>query len=135
MFKPLVVLMVLFVATGCAGWQPAPEQSAEERVAQRAQERRDALLAGDLEKAYSYLTPGYRANNSLPRYRARFGGAVSWKDASVRSVTCQEEDACTVTVMLTYRVAMPRMDAYENQRPMEERWVRVDGDWWHLPRR
>lgn len=133
MFKPLVALLMLLVVAGCAA-QTAVEQTPEELVGQRAQERRDALMAGDVEKAYSYLTPGYRASNSLRRYQARLGGAVNWTDASVRSVSCQE-DACTVTVLLSYRVAVPRMEAYDSQRPIEESWVRVDGQWWHLPRR
>ena len=126
-------VVLLFGAVGCAHMPDS--RTAEERVADRALERRQALIDGDFEQAYAYLSPGYRENVSLRGYRGRFGGAVSWTDAEVRDVECGAEDACTATVLLHYRVSMPRMDAREGQRPIEEQWVRSDGEWWFLLRR
>jgi hypothetical protein len=75
--------------SGCG--QDAPtvdDRTPEEIVHERAQQRWDALLAGDIERAYGFITPAYRATSSLELYRARFGSAIQWNecDRAVRGV-------------------------------------------------
>ena len=133
LLQKTIIGVSLAVLAGCGGI--AEQQTPEERVADRAQERRMAMIDGDFEKAYEYLSPGYRANTSLNAWKGRFGGAVNWTDAEVRSVECEDDDACTATVLLSYRVSMPQGGDREGRRPFDEQWVRSEGEWWHLPRR
>jgi hypothetical protein len=102
------------------------DRTPEEVVHERAQQRWDALLSGDIERAYGFITPAYRATRSLALYRARFGAAVQWNDATVQSVECEAE-RCRVVVNLSYRLIRQRM---ENTRPMDEVWVFSEGNWW-----
>ena len=94
-----------------------------------------ALQAEDWEKAYSFMSPGYRETHSLSSFRARYGGAPGLKDHEIRSVSCDEDDLCIATVVASYEANIPRMGSHEGRRPFRERWILVDGEWWLFPRR
>lgn len=98
----------------------------EEIVAQRAQAWADALLEGNLKRAYKYTSPNYRKFATLGRYNARVEGTSRWDTAQVDRVECETE-ACTVTFYLEYDA--PHMKV-QIRRPREYRWVRVENRWW-----
>jgi len=125
----LLVLFILPLAglKGC-GSSPPPEET----VGERALARWQALMQRDMEKAYGYLSPGYRAVTSLDLYRARFGSDVRWTDATVKEVTCVD-DTCDVTINVRYQYVGPPVGKYEGEKPIEEKWVQVDKQWWFLP--
>ena len=79
---PLLAAGVLALA-GCAGLQP---QTTEQLVQQRAQQRWDALLAGDFAKAWTYTPASYRARVKQDDYRDQFGRGGRWTAATVKSV-------------------------------------------------
>lgn len=104
-------------------------------VVERAQARWDALIAGDLETAYSYYSPGFRSTNSL----IDFGVAmrlrkVQWTSAAYREHLC-EGDRCVVTFDLGYRVRrpVPGLSVWNGKDVVEDTWVRTGGKWWYLP--
>jgi hypothetical protein len=101
-------------------------RSPEEIVRERAQQRWDALLAGDTETAYGFASPAYRASTTLQRYRGGFGQSVKWISAVVDSVECDAE-RCEAVIQLTYQM-LPNM--IQNTRPVEETWIAVEGQWW-----
>ena len=124
----LAALMSLMLV-GCS--QPPPDD--EEVVAQRSQERWDALVASDFESAYTYRSPAYREETSeiehivgLSRRR------IVWISADVTAVEC-EEARCEVTVSVGYRAdgAPGQMAGMENVRPVREIWVRLEDQWWY----
>lgn len=93
---------------------------------QRAQERIDALLAGNLVSSMEYTTPAFRQRSTVNQYAGRFAGAANWTGAVVEQVTC-EEDRCNVDVQVTYQIPRPRIT---NTRVLEEVWIRIDGQWY-----
>ncbi len=101
-------------------------QSPEERVAQRSQERLDALMARDMEKAFSFLSPAFRKTTTWQRYSAKYAGVTNWRGATVESVACQV-DKCDVVVAIRYEMVRPKV---ENTRTREEVWIEVDGQWY-----
>lgn len=124
----LGALACVFALAGCASMSA---RTPEELVAQRAQERWDALIARNFSKAYGYLQPQYRKDNTLEKYVARFGDAGAWKAVQIHETTCEPE-RCTVRVRLTsanyvpnFAKAMPEITSY-----FDEIWVREDGRWW-----
>jgi len=122
----LVVLLAIFLA-GCAGLT-GKSKTPEQLVAERAQARWDALLAGQWERAYSFATPAYREVVDTEGFRRRLGGQATWLGASVRKVACQA-DACEVTVRLKFRSLLPpRTDELETD--YKERWLLEGGNWW-----
>lgn len=109
------------------------EVSIEERV----NARWAALLGGDTEGAYGYLTPGYRSSVSLKQYqRQLLTQAVSWTSAKYLDSKC-EESTCEVRVSVGFTVygAVPGVKSYSGTQKIDESWVLTDGSWYMLPER
>lgn len=131
--KRLVWAVLLAAAiSGCAAnfqgsaKQPANSPSVEQKVWGRAQERWDALKAGQYEKAFSYITPSMRATLPLEVYRGRLGGA-KWIDVKVVRVVCEPE-VCDVSVKMDYYV-LPNL---RDSQQIEEKWILDAGNWWFV---
>jgi len=127
-----IVLLSLALLTACASTSTA---SRDKAIEQRAQARWDALLAGDYATAWSYLSPGYRSALSVTDYEISMRTRrVQYTSAEYQSHTC-EEAACTVQVMVGYRVVKPAQGVPEwnSKSAVEERWIQLDGKWWFLP--
>ncbi|WP_409524922.1 hypothetical protein [Nitrincola sp. MINF-07-Sa-05] len=134
-FNVLGIAFVALVLSACAS-QPFGnadnERSDEAVITERAQARLDALIAGDLPAAWSYTSPGYRQRVSNPmHYSAVVGGSGAWTAAAVDSVTCDSDESCTVRVLITY----PLLNGVENTKPLKERWIKFEGEWWIFHRR
>lgn len=125
--KQLSMLLLIFGLMGCSSTGVnAAKDSPQDVVAKRVQLRWDALIKGDLDKAYEYLSPGTRSAMSLELYKAkiRSGG---WKKASVDSVVCVRE-RCDVGVKVEYSYRdMKSIETY-----VSEVWLLDDGEWWHV---
>lgn len=101
-------------------------QTPEERVAQRAQARLDALLAGDIKKAFTFLAPASREATSWQRWGSNYAGVGQWRAVSVNSVKC-DLDRCDVNASVSYEMVRPRM---KNTRSRNEVWINVNGQWY-----
>lgn len=103
-------------------------------VEARAAARWDLLIKHQAEKAYDYLTPGFRQTITREKYAAQKNDvATRWKGAHVSGRAC-EGDSCTVTVMVDADVKIPGIGKLQSTTmPTEERWVRVGRDWFYLP--
>lgn len=131
--KTLILIAGAAVLAACT---PAePPRDVTEIVAERAQARWDAVIAGEHESAYAYYTPGYREQTSAIDYTIEMRGRpVQWMDADVGEVAC-EDDRCTVVTEVEYRVpsAPAQLSGMGSRRPVEETWIRIDGNWWFVP--
>lgn len=116
------VLVTFLLLAGCA---TSPSGTPEEQVARRAQERLDALMGGDLDKAMEYTTPAYRQANTRGQYGALYAGVGNWTEARVREVACEGE-RCDVKILVSYEMSRPRIT---NTRPLDEVWIQVNGQW------
>lgn len=101
----------------------------EEVVADRAQKRVDALMAGDYEGAYQYTTPSYRTTEGVGRYGTRWAGVGMWLSANVTKVQCsgtERIDRCKVFVEVLYKAMR-----YEPMTTsLSEDWLLIDGGWY-----
>lgn len=101
----------------------------------RAKQRWTYLIEGKAEKAYDYLSPGYRKTMSREQYASeRNGRAVKYRTAQVTKKECEEE-LCEVYLSLDYQVTLPGggpapIDAFA---PIREKWIKVGGKWYLLP--
>lgn len=129
-FRTTMLACLLVTLTACSTFAP---KSDSEQVEARSQQRLDLLMDGEVDQAYAFMTPGYRAANPVARFRADFAaGASRFIDAKVRSSTC-EEDVCTVMTAITYNhVSSIGGKPMPIERVTQERWIRVDGQWWLL---
>lgn len=118
------LVLALLVMAGCSS--TGSSGTPEEQVARRAQERLDAMMAGDFERALAYTTPAFREGTTSNRYRGRYAGVGNWTNASVERVACEEE-RCNVTISVTYQMVRPNI---ENTRPLDEVWITTGGEWY-----
>ncbi len=132
-------LLLTFIMTGmflasCATVTPESENP-DNFIAERAQDRWDALLSGDFRKAYSFYSPGYRSTMSAEdlafEVRSR---RVLWTSAQYKEHSCQE-NTCTVSfdVGFTVHKPVPGLDKWDSSKIMEEKWVKTGGEWWYVP--
>ncbi len=130
---PVIIFLALGVV-GCAGSgvgikTESPQIEAQKEVANLAASRWEALIRGDLAKAYTYFSPGTREVVSLEVYETKMRPG-SWKKARVDSVSC-EQDLCKVMMVIEY--SYRKMKSVET--PLEETWLQERGKWWYVPRK
>ncbi len=124
-----LVIAVLLLAA-CAS-QPRQGNSVEER----AQQRWDALLTRDYDTAYSLYSPGYRSSSSRVDFEIEIRTRrLAYTGANVLESECSG-DSCTVSTQVHYRIGqpVPGLPQWDSERRVEERWVRMDGQWWYVP--
>jgi hypothetical protein len=105
-----------------------PVPSKEQVVIRRAQERWDALLARNFEKAFGYISPAMRATLPFEVFQGRLSGS-SWLGAKVESARC-EADYCDVSFKLEYFL----FPNFPHTGQFEERWIFDGEQWWFFYR-
>jgi hypothetical protein len=130
--RNLALLACISMLVACAGTSTARR---DQIIAERAQERWDALLALDYERAYAYASPGYRSSASLTDFEISMRvRRVQYVSAEYEGHQC-EEAACTVRMRVGYRVVRPApgLTDWTASSVMTERWVNSGGNWWFIP--
>ena len=106
----------------------SPAEAKEKAVTARAQARWDALIKGDVDTAYGYLSPASRAVTPLEQFKARTRTG-SFRSVKIEKVSCSGE-ACEVSLLLTYD---HRLMAGITT-PVGETWIIEDGQAWYVYR-
>jgi hypothetical protein len=125
------VLVVLLLPLGCAApsERASREMSPEARrvmVADRVNARWAALIKGDIDAAYMFLSPASREVVSPAEFKARTRGS-GFREVKVDSVEC-EPDVCKVRLFLTYDHRL--MSGITT--PLSESWVIDQGQFWYV---
>ena len=126
--RPWAAALAASTLWACAAAPATPELSVRERAGQLWQ----AKVAGNYDKAYSYMPPSYRAITPLDKYKASFGGAVKIVGAEVISVVCETEDKCVTQMKVEARATLLRASAPIVSH-FDEIWIREAGGWWLFP--
>ena len=124
------VLALALLVCACA---TTPPQSVN--IEERATARWDALLSGDLDGAYQYLSPAFRSSvSSLQYQRKLLLQKVSWTAARYIESECLET-TCKVRISLDYSLigALPGVRRFDGTHTVVENWVRREGTWWMVP--
>jgi len=109
----------------CAVIERAAIDEAKAQVSERAQQRWDLVMKGQMEKAYEYLSPASRSTLSFDAYRKRTAAGRWWRKMELGKVDCRS-DTCQVTMILEY-------DLFEIKglkTSVEETWIKDAGTWW-----
>ena len=129
MFRKYLFLLLIIGLAGCSWLDTRPPG---ERVLSRSQERLDALMARDIEKAYSFASPGYRSSHTTFQYDKKFGGAKTlWTAARAVEADCDDlqtpVERCRVLVEIDYTT---RSLGYLETSEMYETWILSDSEWY-----
>jgi hypothetical protein len=128
----IAATLVVLVA-GCAGsaavqqgvQQAAVPTSNEAQVAARAEARWKAMIAKDLDLAYTFLSPGSKAVNPIEVFKGKIK-PLDWRAAKAGSVSC-EQDKCQVKISLTF--SDQRLGG-EITTVLAETWLKDSDQWW-----
>jgi hypothetical protein len=106
----------------------ATPEAARAAVESRVNARWAALIKGDLEAAYAYLSPASRQALTFEQFK-KVTRKEGFRDAKIRSIDC-DAGACTVKLWLTYDHRLMK----GVQTPIEEAWVFDKGQAWYVYR-
>ena len=123
----LAVALAGLAVAACASISvdSAPEAK-QKYVAERALARWQALMKGDLDAAYAFLSPASKKATPLATY-ARSIRPGMWRNAKVDKVDCEAE-LCKVQLAITYDAKMMKGIT----TPIWESWVIEDGSAWYV---
>jgi hypothetical protein len=136
MKKNLQVGLVLFATLLFSACSMLPTKTDTDIVESRSALRLEALKKLDFEKAYTYMSPGYRSIKGLDRFKLENAGAVNLLDFQVQPAECVE-DTCQVLVNSNYKITIvsPGFSVKKPlniERASKETWIRTDGQWWFV---
>ena len=132
MLSRLILLTVVVGMSGCSAIQPKTD---EQRVIALAEQRQAAFLEKDFNKAYKYMSPGYRQLNTVEQFTSNYAGVYSWVSSDVLSATC-EDDLCKVNVEIQFDAGLiqntrgPATEKFLIPRVNRETWFKLDNKWW-----
>ncbi len=115
---------------GCASTPPVPAtpEARQKVVEARAQARWEAVINGDIEAAYAYISPGSRQVYSFERFKASVRRGMI-KSVEIDRVACPSE-ICEVKLSLLYdHRRMKGIPA-----ALTETWAWSDGQAWYVVR-
>jgi predicted small secreted protein len=127
----LAVLLAASLA-GCAsmsgdGKDLAPEAK-QALVTERINARWNALIKGDLDQAYTFMSAGSQEAMPLKVYKAKIKPGM-WRAVKIDSMDCEAE-ICQVRMTLTYDHRMIK----GVQTPFQETWILEKGNAWYVYR-
>jgi hypothetical protein len=137
-FARFLAFVAAAALAGCATGpakpgKPAKDESADV-IQQKSVERWDFLIAHQADKAYDYLSPGYRSTKTREAYAKEMNDRpIRWTKANYNNQQC-DGDTCKVSLIVNYSVKMPGMSRNTNAfSPLTETWIKADGRWYYLP--
>lgn len=140
------ILMVSVLATGCAspstrpeaqaGTEPGKGAAASDKVLERRSvERWEFLIKRQAEKAYDYLSPGFRATKKREDYAREMNNRpIHWTRVLPYSQECEKPDVCVVNLQIDYETKMPGLGKDVSSLGfVKETWIKSRGKWYLLP--
>jgi hypothetical protein len=84
------------------------------------------VIAGDLDKAYEYISPAGRTTLTLQGFKNSIKPGFH-RGSRVVEVKCGTPEVCDVKLEIEYEFMGKRAKS-----PLPEKWVKQDGQWWFL---
>ncbi len=128
------LLIALSMTAGCSREEaPSAAEPDLERLEQRVRERWQAKIARDFDRVWEYATPNYRKIFPKELYRRQFSYALDWELTSIE-VLNYDADAAVASVMarvMTRPVKQTSAASIDELVTFREKWIFIDGEWWH----
>ena len=111
-------------------WRPRPHPAAttpEEIVSQQSKAYWQARISANVEAAYAFTSPSYRAVHSFASYRLKYGAPPAFGEQEIVKVEC-EPDRCKVTSR--FQTFTPLVPNAKLSVAKSEVWLREQDKWW-----
>jgi len=131
-FARFVAAVMIVAAAGCAT-APAKEEN-NSFIKERAMARWNLLIAHQADKAYDYLSPGFRGTISREKYASEMNErGLRWDKVDYVSQEC-EAAKCKVRLLVAYKITLKgSVGTVKSMGPLVETWIKADGKWYFLP--
>jgi hypothetical protein len=125
-----IAIALLVALAGCATigglTKDSPPEVKNATVTERVKAKWAALIDGNLDLAYTYLSPASREIMSLESYKRQARGS-GYREAKVETVEC-EGAVCKVRLMVMYDHRLMKGLI----TPVDEKWVIDEGKAWYV---
>lgn len=137
-FSGLCLVLALALTAACSGLSPQPRELSEADIAaleERVRARWQTLIDKDFEAAYEFASPNYRAVFSKGMFIRNFSYTLDWQLTAVE-VLAYDADAAVASVAVRVMSKSTKQTSVSAQfgfvpTTVRERWVSIDGEWWH----
>lgn len=137
-WKTLRLALFFIVASVLSGCSDPDVLSPEQTVAleQRVRERWQTIMDRDFEKTWEYSTPNYRSVFSKRMFVKTFSYQIEWELTGVEVLHYDARAAVAsvgARVMTTPTKPISMASKALGTRPItvREKWMLIDGEWWH----
>lgn len=90
------------------------------------------LVNREYDKMYPMEYPLYRKNVSLVQYIQQMANpTVKFGSCKVSNIA-MDNDRAKVDLSVTMDFKVPGAEVFRYKRGMSDKWVRIDGDWYHV---
>ncbi|SFN17244.1 hypothetical protein SAMN05216289_10666 [Dokdonella immobilis] len=134
--RAAALLALGLLLAGCASEGTRPDAKPDGKVAEkRAIERWEFLIKHEAEKAYDYLSPGFRATKSREDYAKEMNNRpIRWTRVLPYRSTCDKPDVCVLDLQIDFATKMPGVGTdVSSVGFVKETWLRTGGKWYLLP--
>lgn len=130
-FVRFAAAFAVAVLAGCAMVKKDEDPAV---LKEKSVQRWDLLIAHQAEKAYDFLSPGYRQTKDRASYAKEMTARpVRWSKVHYSSQEC-ESDVCKVHLTVDYSINMGGpAGVVKSSSFIVETWVKSEGKWWYLP--
>lgn len=131
-----IVFFSLIIISGCAKKNAIKQVSEEETLRTRVEAFWNYRKKLELDKCYYYEYPLLRKKISLVQYIKSFNTElIQWKDFDIINITFFDSNTAEVKLNVIVQVKMPMVKKFDDETEITEKWVKVDGTWYHVSKR
>lgn len=134
--KPAIItIFSLTILSGCVTKEARKDISDEEVLRHRIMAYWGHKIKKEFDKSYEYEDPLFRKKISMVNYIKGFNIAkASWSGASIEDLKI-EGDSAIVDMRVRIKIIVSSSGNLEQDVALKERWVKVDGLWYHVPKK
>lgn len=131
----IAAIFCLIIFSGCATKEAVKNVPDEEVLRERIVAYWNHKVKQEFDKSYEYEDPYFRKKINMVNYiRSFHAGKSGWAGAKIEDLKI-EGDSAIVDMKVMLRMHASSSRNVEQDVPIEERWVKADGIWYHVPKK
>lgn len=124
----IITTIVLFTITAC--------NQEKNTLDNRVMDYWSHKINRDFDKAYEFLSPGWKGKEDKDKYARRINkSVVNWLSINIKEKQCSEAYLCTVIseIEYDYNFRGAVNEKMKVKSDIKERWIMKDNVWYHVP--
>jgi hypothetical protein len=128
-----IAIFSLIIFQGCVTKEAVKNVPDEVILRERVKTYWEYKINQEFDKSYEFEAPIYRKKVNLVNYIRGFNiNLVRWNGAMIDNIKV-ESDSAMIDMNLRVKVNLPGIKTNEYNSLIKEKWVKVDGMWYHIP--